>query len=183
MLAEFRGKKPRIHKTAFVHPSATLIGDVVIGAHSSVWPGAVLRGDFAGIRTGRYVCIQDNAVLHPGDIYDGKRVRYIPVKIGDYVVIGHNALLHGCTVESNCMVGGGSMIFDGARVRKGSLVGLGAVVLQGGEVRPRTVVVGIPARTLRTLVDGELKSIRAQAMNYAKLAGEYLSARLEITGG
>lgn len=134
-----------------------------------------MRGDFARIEIGRYTCIQDNAVVHPGDIYERKRVRYLPVKIGDYVVVGHNALLHGCTVESNCVVGGGSVIFDGARVRRSSLVGLGAVVLQGGEVRPRAIVVGIPARTLRTLTDRELKRIRAQAMNYVMLGKKYRS--------
>ena len=174
MLVEFKGKKPRIHKTAFIHPTATVIGEVAISEYSSVWPGAVVRGDFASIKIGRYVCIQDNAVVHSADIYRGKKVKYLPVKIGDYVIVGHNALLHGCTVEDNCVIGGGSVVFDGARVRKGSLVGMGAVVLEGVEVPPRTVVVGIPARPLRELTDEEIKRTGTQARNYAKLAKKYL---------
>lgn len=173
MLLEFRGKKPHIHKTAFVHPTATVIGEVAIGEYSSVWPGAVVRGDFASIKIGRYVCVQDNAVVHSADIYEGKRVKYLPVKIGDYVIIGHNALLHGCTIEDNCMIGGGSVVFDGVRVRKGSLVGLGAVVLKGTEVPLHTIVVGIPARPLRKLTDEEFKRIRTQARNYAEFAKKY----------
>lgn len=173
MLVEFGGKRPRIHKTAFVHPTATVIGDVTIGAHSSVWPGAVVRGDFESIRINRYTCIQDNAVVHSGELYEGKEVRYLPVKIGNYVVVGHNALLHGCTVEDNSLVGGGSIVFNGARVRKGSLVGLGAVVPHDVEVPPQTIVVGIPARPLRALTDEEFKRIRKQAEDYAKLAKRY----------
>jgi len=173
MLVEFGGKRPRIHKTAFVHPTATVIGDVTIGEHSSVWPGAVVRGDFESIRIGRCTCIQDNAVVHSGDLYDGKKTRYLPVKIGNYVIVGHNALLHGCTVEDNCIVGGGSIVFNGARVRKGSLVGLGAVVPHDVEVPSQTIVVGIPARPLRALTDEEFKSIRIRAEDYVKLAKKY----------
>lgn len=173
MLAEFGGKRPRIHKTAFVHPTATVIGDVTIGAHSSVWPGAVVRADFESIRINRYTSIQDNVVVHSGESYEGNKVRYLPVKIGSYVIVGHNALLHGCTVEDNCMVGGGSIVFNGARVRKGSLVGLGAVVPHDVEVAPKTIVVGIPARPLRAITDEEFKRIRKQAENYVKLAKRY----------
>lgn len=173
MIEAFRGKKPRIHKTAVVHPSATVIGDVVIGEHSSVWPGAVVRGDFGSIRIGRYTCIQDKAVVHAGDLYDQKKPRYLPVRIGNYVIVGHLALVHGSTVEDECIVGGGSIVFNGAKVRRGSLVGLGAVVLRDMEVPSRTVVVGIPARPLRAMTDEEIGRIRVQAKNYAKLAKEY----------
>lgn len=178
MLVKINGKSPRIHKTAFVHPTATIIGDVTIGEHSSVWPGAVLRGDFSSIKIGRYTCIQDNAVVHPGDIYFSKKPRYLPVKIGDYVIVGHNALVHGCTIENNCIVGGGSTVFNNARVREGSLVGLGAVVLRDAEVPSHTIVVGIPARPLRALTGEEFKRIRAQAINYSKLAKKYLKSKL-----
>ena len=173
MIQAFRDKKPRIHKTAFVHPSATVIGDVVIGEHSSVWPGAIIRGDFGSVRIGRYTCIQDNAIVHAGDIYLRKKPTYYPARIGNYVIVGHHALAHGCTVEDECIVGGGSIVFNGARVRRGSLVGLGAVVLRDVEVPPRTIVVGIPARPLRAVTDEEFKRIRAQALNYAKLAENY----------
>jgi carbonic anhydrase/acetyltransferase-like protein (isoleucine patch superfamily) len=175
MIEAFRGKKPRIHKTVMVHPSATIIGDVVIGQHSSVWPGAVIRGDFGSIRIGRYTCVQDNAVVHAGDVYDERKPAYYPTKIGDYVIVGHHALVHGCTIEDECVIGGGSIVFNGAKIRRGSLVGLGAAVLRGVEVPPKTVVVGIPARPLRTLTDEEVRRIRLQAENYAKLAKEYRS--------
>lgn len=173
MIEALRGKKPRIHKTAFVHPSATVIGDVVIGENSSVWPGAVIRGDFGSVRIGRYTCIQDNAVVHAGDIYPRKKPEYCPVRIGNYVIVGHQALIHGCTIEDQCIVGGSSVVFNGARVRKGSLVGLGAVVLREVEVPPRTIVVGIPARPLRAMTDEEVDRIMVQAKNYAKLAKIY----------
>ncbi|MEW6593130.1 MAG: gamma carbonic anhydrase family protein [Candidatus Hadarchaeota archaeon] len=173
MICEFKGKKPKIHKTAFVHPAATVIGDVVIGEHSSVWPGAVLRGDFGSIRIGRYTCVQDNAVVHSADVYNGK-LAYASTTVGDYVVVGHHALIHGAIVEDQCVIGGGAIVFNKARVAKGSLVGLSAVVLADAEVPPKTIVVGIPARPLRSLTDREFKNIKVQALNYAKLAKSYL---------
>jgi len=172
MIQEFEGKKPKIHKTAYVHPSATVIGDVTIGRYSSIWPGAVLRGDFGSIKIGNYTCVQDNAVIHVGDVYDGKP-KYAPVKIGNYVIIGHLALVHGATIEDLAIVGGGATVFNGAKVRKGSLVGLGAVVLRDTEVPPKTIVVGIPARPLRTMTPREVRNIKTQALNYAKLAKRY----------
>lgn len=177
MLQEFNGKSPRVHETAFVHPSAVVIGDVKIGEHSSVWPGAVIRGDFGRIRIGNYTCVQDNAVIHAADVYGGK-TKYLRVKVGNYVVIGHGALLHGCSVADNCIVGAGSIVFNGARVEKGSLVGMGAVVLADVRVPPRTIVIGIPARPLRKLTDEEIEKIRIQAENYARLAEMYKSSGL-----
>lgn len=178
MLLPFKGVKPRVHKTAFVHPNAIVIGEVTIGEHSSVWPGAVVRGDFADVRIGSYTCIQDNAVVHPADVYEEKgKVKYLPVRVGNHVVVGHTTVLHGCTVEDNCVIGGGSIIFNGAKVCEGALVGMGAVVLAGVEVPGRTIVVGIPARPLRRLTDEEFKNIRTQAENYAELASRYKRAR------
>ncbi|MEM2192730.1 MAG: gamma carbonic anhydrase family protein [Candidatus Hadarchaeales archaeon] len=173
MIQEFNGKKPKIHSTAFVHPSATIIGDVTIGAHSSVWPGAVIRGDFGSIRIGKYTCIQDCAVIHAGDVYNGK-MRVAPVEIGDYGIIGHHALVHGAIIESQAVIGGGAIVFNNARVRRGAMVGLGAVVLRDVEVPQKTVVVGIPARPLRSLTANEMRNIKVQAISYSKLAKRYL---------
>ena len=172
MISAFRGKRPRVASSAFIHPAATVIGDVVIGEHSSVWPGAVVRGDFAKVEIGDYVCVQDNAVIHPADVYN-KGARYLPVKVGNRVVVGHNSLLHGCTVEDNCIVGAGSIVFNGAKIRSGTLVGMGAVVLANVEVPSRTIVVGIPARPLRRMLSSEFERIRVQVENYAKLAQKY----------
>ncbi|MFH1821362.1 MAG: gamma carbonic anhydrase family protein [Methanobacteriota archaeon] len=174
MIESFRGKRPRIHKTVFVHPSSTIIGDVVIGKHSSVWPGAVIRADFTRVRIGRYTNIQDNAVIHSGDVYDDGKPKYYSAKIGNYVIIGHQALIQGATIEDQCVIGGSSIVFNGARIRKGSMVGLGAAVLRGFEVPPRTAVVGIPARPLRTIASDEFRRIKRQAINYSKLAEAYL---------
>ncbi len=174
MIESFRGKRPRIHKTAFVHPSATIIGDVVIGKHSSVWPGAVIRADLTQVRIGRYSNVQDNAVIHSGDIYEEGKPKYYSTKIGNYVIIGHQALVHGATIEDQCLVGGGAIVFNGAKLHRGAQVGLGAAVLRDFEVQPRTVVVGIPARPLRTITNEEFRRIKVQAINYSKLAAEYL---------
>jgi carbonic anhydrase/acetyltransferase-like protein (isoleucine patch superfamily) len=172
MIQAFNGKKPRIHKTVFVHPSATIIGDVIIGQNSSVWPGAVIRGDFGSVRIGKYTCVQDNAVIHAGDDYDGKPA-YASVKIGNHVIVGHHALVHGALVEDQTVIGGGATVFNHARVRKGALVGLGAVVLRDVDVPEKTIMVGIPARPLRPLTPKEFHNIKTQAINYAKLAKRY----------
>jgi len=176
MIESFERKKPHIHKTAFIHPTATVIGDVTIGKHSSVWPGVVIRGDFSSIKIGNYTNIQDNAVVHTGDNYTEKGPVYLPTKIGNYVIVGHNALIHGAIVDSQCIIGGGASVFTGARVRKGSMVGLGATVLRDMDVPPRTIVVGIPARPLRTTTKEEFKNIKAQALNYVRLSKRYLKA-------
>jgi len=173
LLQEFDGKRPRIHATAFVHPAAVVIGDVTIGKRSSVWPGAVIRGDFASVKVGCYTCVQDNTVVHPADAYEGETVKYLPVKVGDHVIVGHNALLHGCTIANDCIVGAGSIVFNGAKIHEGALVGMGAVVLANVEVPSRTIVIGIPARPLRRLTDEEFSKIRTQAKDYAKLAELY----------
>lgn len=173
MIQEFDGKKPRIHPTAFIHPSATIIGDVVIGAHSNVWPGAVIRADFGSVKIGKYTSIQDCAVVHAGDIYDGK-MTVAPVEIGNYVIVGHQALIHGAKVEDQAVVGGGAIVFNRAVVRRGAIVGLGAVVLREAVVPPKTIVVGIPARPLRQLTAKEINNIKIQAINYSKLAKRYL---------
>jgi carbonic anhydrase/acetyltransferase-like protein (isoleucine patch superfamily) len=149
-----------------------IIGNVEIGPHSSVWPGAVVRGDFGKITIGRYTCIQDNAVIHAGDAYDGKP-RYTPVRIGSYVIVGHQALIHGATIEDQAVIGGCSTVFNGARVRRGAIVGLGAVVLRNAVVPPKTIVVGVPARPLRAVTSKEYENIKKQALNYAELAKRY----------
>lgn len=173
MIREFEGKTPQIHKTAYIHPRATIIGDVEIGEYSSVWPGAVIRADFGKVKIGDYTCIQDNVVIHPGDSYNREGTEYIPVDIGNKVTVGHRALIHGAKIEDESMIGAGAVVFDGAIVRRNSLVGMGAVVLKKAEVDSRNIVVGIPARPLRKLSSSEVEQIKMRAENYVKLADKY----------
>lgn len=173
MIESFGGKSPQIHDSAFVHPEATIIGDVEIGPNSSVWPGAVVRGDMEKVEIGESTCIQDNAVIHPSDSYTDEGQVYEPVEIGDFVVVGHQAVVHGSRIHDECIIGASSIVFNRAEVNEKSLVGMGAVVLDDMEVPSGKIVVGIPARPLRSLEDEEKKNIRLQAENYADLASEY----------
>ena len=129
---------PHVHPDAYVHPDATVIGDVTIGAGSSVWPGAVLRGDYGTITVGERTSIQDGTVVHA--THDK------PTTIGNECVVGHLAHLEGCTIEDRCLVGSGSIVLHDAVVRSGALVGAGAVVSNGIEVPAKAMALGIPAK-------------------------------------
>jgi len=123
----YKGKTPNIHKNALVSPLATVIGDVEISKGTSIFPGAVIRGDVAKIAIGKYTNIQDNIVIHEGDIYTGDKLKgHIPVKIGDYVTVGHSAVIHGCEIEDAVMVGAKAVIFSGSVISSGSIIGMGA---------------------------------------------------------
>jgi len=173
MIHEFEGKKPRIDEKAFVHPEATIIGDVKIGPHSSVWPGAVVRGDFEEIDIGSYTCVLDNAVIHPADICHEDDIEYVPVKMGDHIVVGHGALVRGATINDECVIGAGSIVYNNAEMMENSMVGMGAVVLENETVSSREIVVGIPARKLRDLEGEDVKHIKQRAENFADLADRY----------
>lgn len=135
--------RPRIHPTAFVHPDAVLIGDVEIAAEASVWPGAVLRADFAPIRIGARTSIQDGCVLHTDD----RR----PTLIGADCVVGHNTHLEGCTVEDRCLIGSGSVTLFGATIGTGSIVGAQALVTEDLQAPAGALLLGVPARVVRTV--------------------------------
>lgn len=156
---------PVIPATAWVHASATLIGDVRLGAHVSVWPGAVLRGDRDTISVGEGTNVQDGAVLHcdPG----------FPCVLGARVTIGHRAVVHGCTVEDGALIGIGAVVLNGAVVGAGSLVAAGAVVGEGLQIPPHSLVVGIPAKVLRPLSDEQRERVRRGAETYAALKELY----------
>lgn len=167
MIKPFKGVHPMIAETAFIHEMATVIGDVHIGEHSSIWPGAVLRGDLYYIRVGRYTNIQDGTVLHV-------RTGRSPVIVGDYVTVGHNVILHGCTVKDRCLIGMGAIVLDDAVVGEEALVAAGAVVQQGQVVPPRTLVAGIPAKVKRELTDEELRRMEEGCQHYLELKEIYL---------
>ena len=130
-----------IHRSAFIAPGAVVLGDVTLGARASVWYGAVLRGDMAPIRVGEATNVQDGSIIH---VDEG-----LPATIGARVGIGHRAVLHGCTVEDECLIGMGSILLNDARIGTGSVVAAGAVVPEGMVVPPGSLVVGVPGRVVR----------------------------------
>ena len=135
--------EPRIHPTAFVAPTAAVMGDVELGEEASVWYGAVLRGDTDRIRVGARSNLQDGTIIH---VDEG-----VPCRVGDRVGVGHRVILHGCTVEDDCLIGMGSISLNGAVVGRGSFVGAGALIPEGMEVPPGMLVMGMPARIVRAV--------------------------------
>lgn len=164
----FKGIAPRLASGVFVAPNATVLGDVEIGEGSSIWYGAVLRGDVFPIRIGARTNIQDNAVVH---VTGGKA----STTVGDDVTVGHLALVHGCTIGSRCLVGMGSIVLDGAIVEDECFVAAGALVPPGMRVPPRSMVMGRPGKIVRSLRDADLEQIREAAALYVGYAREHLA--------
>ena len=169
IVRRFADTAPEIAPDVFLAENASVIGDVVIGAGSSIWYGTVIRGDVMPIRVGRATSIQDNSVIHVTGGYRGTTV-------GDRVTVGHNVILHACTIEDDCIIGMGSIILDGARVRRGSIVGAGALVTPGTDIPEGSMVMGAPARVKRPLTDEERVRIRGSAEHYVELARMYLAS-------
>ena len=161
----YEGSEPEVADDAWVAPGAYLVGRVRVGSRSSVWYGAVLRGDGDAISVGVGSNVQDGTVVHadPG----------FPAVIGDGVVVGHGAVVHGCTVEDGSLIGMGSRVLNGARIGAGSLVAAGAVVLEGTQVPPGSLVAGVPAKVRRPLTDDESAGIRAGAEQYVERARQH----------
>ncbi len=149
-----------IHPEAFIAPTAVLRGEVTVGARSSVWYNTVLRGDLAPVILGADTNVQDGAILHVE--VDG------PAVLGDRVTVGHMALVHGATVEDDCLIAMGAIVLSGARVGRESIIGAGALVKEGWQVPPRSLVVGVPGRIARQLTEEELERVR---MNWAVYVG------------
>lgn len=168
MIAPYEGRAPRIGKDVFIAPTACIIGDVEIGEGTSVWYGAVIRGDRAKIKIGRNTNIQDNATLHA----DSES----PLVIGDYVTIGHNAVIHGCTIGDDCLIGMGSVILDDAHVQSGSIIASGSVVKEGGVIRPFCLAAGSPAEIKKELGPERSKKNRQGARVYCELAKAHRKA-------
>ncbi len=166
----YRGILPRIAEDVFIAPGACIIGDVVIGDHSSVWFNTVVRGDVHCIKIGSSTNIQDNSVLHPTGLL-------FPINIGDRVLIGHSVVIHGCTIEDECFIGIGSILLDGCKVGRGSFIAAGSMLPPGFEVPPESVVMGAPAKIKRKTGDNERAMIAHGWPHYAKLAAEYFKAQ------
>jgi len=163
----FLKSQPRLGERVFVADNATVIGDVALGDDSSVWFGAVIRGDVHRIRIGARTNIQDNCTLH---VTTGTHA----VTIGDEVTMGHGVIAHGCTIERGALIGMGSRVLDGATVGESALVGAGALVSEGMHVPPRTLVVGVPARVKRELTPEELARLEESWKHYVELKEHYL---------
>jgi carbonic anhydrase/acetyltransferase-like protein (isoleucine patch superfamily) len=166
MIRPFRGKRPQIHPTAFIEESAQIIGDVSIGAHSSIWFGAVVRGDVFHIRIGNRTNVQDGTVIH---VSNGTHATILE----DEVTVGHNVTLHGCYVERGCLVGIGAIVMDGCRVGEKSLVAAGALLSPGTIIPPRSLVMGVPARVKRQLSDEEVADLDVFWKNYVEYTRVY----------
>lgn len=167
MLQAFRGKFPRVAPDAFVHPMATLIGDVTIGAGSSVWPGAVLRGDDGPIIIGEQTSIQDGTIIHATEGQSRTTV-------GSRVTVGHQVILHGCTIADDCLIGMGSCLLDNAVVEAWAFVAAGTLVPPNKRVATGQMMMGNPGRIVRALTDADRAWIVHSCQAYVKRGREYL---------
>jgi carbonic anhydrase/acetyltransferase-like protein (isoleucine patch superfamily) len=170
MIRTYQGHTPVIPESCYVDVSAQVLGDVVLGEHSSIWMNAVVRGDVNYIRIGTNSNIQDCAVLH------GMRYVY-PVIVGDWVTIGHNATVHGCVLEDACLIGMNATILNNARIGEGSIIAAGAVIPENAKIPPRSLVAGIPGKVRRELDDKDRELILQYAKNYLDYVQIYLEER------
>lgn len=170
-LLPYLDRLPAIGPRVFIADTARVIGDVTLGEGSSVWFGAVVRGDVQPIRVGARTNIQDLSVLH---VTSGRW----PTVLGDDVTVGHRVILHGCTVHDRALIGMGAIVMDGAVIGEEAIVGAGALVTPGTQVPPQTLVVGSPARPVRELRAEEVADLRQSAEHYVALAARYLAAGL-----
>jgi carbonic anhydrase/acetyltransferase-like protein (isoleucine patch superfamily) len=176
MIIEFEKRVPFLGDEIFVAPNATVIGDVSLRAHSSVWFNALLRGDQNSIDVGEESNIQDGAILH----CDPSEFPGYPIAIGRRTTIGHGAILHGCTVSDYCLIGSGSIVLDAVKIGHHSLVAAGAVLVPGLEVPPYSLVAGVPGKIARPVRDAELRLIEQAALIYLNLALRYQKSSREI---
>lgn len=164
-LEQFFEKSPQIDPSAYIAKEATVVGDVHIGAKASIWPNAVLRADINTIEIGEGSNIQDGSIIHLSND--------CPTKVGRYVTVGHMAILHGCTVQDGCLIGMRATIMDNAEIGEGSIVAAGSLVLSGTIIPPGSMVMGSPAKVVRTLSGDEQEEIQGWAQKYIEVAKAY----------
>lgn len=173
-MTSFEGKTPIIGSSIFVAHSCDIIGEVEIGADSSVWFGCVIRGDVHYIKIGKRTNIQDLSMIHVTHSIKKDRSDGNPTVIGDDVTVGHRVMLHGCEVQDACLIGMSATILDGAVIGKESIVGANSLVTKGKKFPPRSLIVGSPAKLVRTLSDEEVSSLYKSAKSYVEFKDRYL---------
>jgi gamma-carbonic anhydrase len=166
MIRPYRGILPRIAVSAYVDPSAQIIGDVEIGERSSVWPNVTIRGDVHYIRIGEETSVQDNSCLHV-------ELNRFPTILGNRVTVGHSVTLHGCVIDDECLIGIGALVLNGAHVGSASIIAAGALVPEGMEVPPGSVVMGVPGKVRRQVTDEDRERILRNAANYTRYLLDY----------
>jgi len=164
-LHEFNGKTPKVDPDAYVSPRANLIGDVEIGADSSIWESAVIRADLNFIRVGKGTSIQDNCTVHTTFMH--------ATIIGDYVTAGHNSVLHACEIGDRTVIGMGAIVLDGAKVGKDCVIGAGSVVTEGKVIPDGSLVLGIPGKVVKEVTDSMKEAFKAGAELYIELGKQH----------
>lgn len=180
LILPYRGVTPRIHPDAFVAETATIIGDVEIGPRASIWYGCVLRGDVNKIRVGAGTNLQDGTIVHVNHDRNGDYRQTgggMPTLIGDNVTVGHQVLIHACTIESDAFIGMAAVVMDGAVVEGQAMVAAGALVTPGKKVAKRELWGGRPAKLMRALSEQELADLPYLAEHYQETAASYLAER------
>ena len=173
MIYPFQGTTPMIHDDAFVAPSADIIGDVSVGEGSSIWFGCVVRGDVNSIRIGKQTNVQDLSMIHVTHYTKEDKSDGYTTTIGDNVTIGHRVMLHGCVIEDACLIGMSSTILDGAIIGKESIVGANSLVTKNKVFPPRSLIMGNPAKLIRSLTEEEVASLYHSADNYVRFKRQY----------
>lgn len=168
MIRPFKGVLPKLGARVYVDESAQVIGDVELGDHASVWMNAVIRGDVHAIRIGAYSNVQDNSVIH---VFKDKH----PTVLADHVTVGHSATLHGCRIDSYCLIGMGATILNDAHVGEECIIAAGTLIPEGMVVPPRSLVMGTPGRFRRQITEEERQGLRQYAANYYDYKETYLA--------
>ncbi|MCF7933880.1 MAG: gamma carbonic anhydrase family protein [Spirochaetia bacterium] len=169
MIIPYKHTQPLIAESALIFESADIVADVTIGEDCSVWSNATVRGDMAPVMIGNGSNIQDNAVVHVNTD--------MPTHIGRNVTIAHSAIIHGCTVNDNCLIGMGAILLNEAVIQEDSIVGAGSLVTARKSFPPRSLIMGSPAKAVRQLTDEEVEGIRENALHYQQYARDYLAER------
>ena len=168
MIRSYKGITPRLGERVFVDESAQVIGDVELGDHASVWMCAVIRGDVHSIRIGAYSNIQDNCVVH---VFKDQH----PTVLADHVTVGHSVTLHGCRIDSYCLIGMGATVLNDAHIGAESIIAAGTLVPEGMKIPPRSLVMGVPAKFRRQITEEERAGLRTYAQNYYEYKETYLA--------